>query len=199
MHTITANLYRRISLIGALTLLSTTLAACGQPQTSDGTGDAAAQTSATALTVAQATATTATTAPTATSMPSATAVPTEQPTEQPTPDVTAEASSMAHQHTASDPAMAAQPGGVEVQATIKLFMFDPEPLEVKAGATVVWTNEDNIEHSVTSGTPPTPDGTFDSELFTQGKTYAFTFSEPGAYAYFCKRHPSMVGTVNVTP
>lgn len=195
MHTITTNLYRRISLIGALTLFCATLAACGQPQTSDSASNPAAQASAVATMVAEAT---ATTAPATTAMPMATERPTERPTEQPTSIPTAEASAMAHQHSASDPAMVAQPGGEEVQATIKLFMFNPEPLEVKAGTTVVWTNEDNIEHSVTSGTPPTPDGSFDSELFTQGKTYAFTFSEPGAYAYFCKRHPSMIGAVNVT-
>lgn len=198
MHTITPTLYRRIRLIGALALLGTTLVACGQPETGDSASGQVAQASAAAMPTA---ALAATSAPTATAAP--TTMPTEQPTEQPTTapteQPTAAASMMAHQHSASDPAMAMQPAGAEVQATIKLFMFNPEPLEVKAGTTVVWTNQDNIEHSVTSGTAPTPDGSFDSELFTQGKTYEFTFAEPGAFTYFCKRHPSMVGTVTVTP
>ncbi len=57
---------------------------------------------------------------------------------------------------------------------------------------------DDIEHSVTSGTPPTPDGKFDSGFFTLGKSYSFTFTQPGDYTYFCKRHKSMTATVRVT-
>ncbi len=77
-------------------------------------------------------------------------------------------------------------------------MYKPNPLDVKAGTTVTWTNQDAIEHSVTSGQPPTPDAAFDSEFFTQGQTFSFTFAKPGEYAYFCKRHPSMTGVVRVS-
>jgi plastocyanin len=106
------------------------------------------------------------------------------------------ASAMAHDHPAAD-APAAPSSGLEVAASIKLFMFSPEPLEVAAGTTVIWTNQDDIEHSVTSGAASMADGAFDSEFFTKGQTYAFTFSQPGEYSYFCKRHPSMTGTVKV--
>jgi len=84
-------------------------------------------------------------------------------------------------------------------ATIKLFQFQPGNLAVKAGTTVVWTNGDDIEHSVTSGMPGKESGVFDSGFFKKGGTYSFTFTKPGTYTYFCKRHNSMKATVTVMP
>jgi plastocyanin len=106
--------------------------------------------------------------------------------------------SMAPENVATEPMGGAEDGptaGVE----IKLFGFDPTVLEVSAGTTVTWTNHDDIDHSITSGTPPDTDGTFDSEFFDQGGTYSYTFDTPGEYAYFCKRHNSMTGLVRVVP
>ncbi|MGQ0604244.1 MAG: cupredoxin domain-containing protein [Anaerolineales bacterium] len=85
------------------------------------------------------------------------------------------------------------------EAKIQLFAFKPGSLEVPAGTTVTWTNMDAIEHSVTHGAPPEAGGKFDSDFFTQGQTFNFTFTEPGKYTYFCKRHNSMTGTVTVVP
>ena len=83
-------------------------------------------------------------------------------------------------------------------AAIKLFQFQPQSIEVKAGTTVKWTNGDDIEHSVTAGAPGQESKTFDSGFFKKGGTYEFTFNEPGTYTYFCKRHNSMKATVTVT-
>lgn len=84
--------------------------------------------------------------------------------------------------------------GEVVENQIKLFQFQPRELSVKAGSTVKWSNGDDIEHSVTSK----QDGQFDSGFFKKDGTYEFTFSAPGTYDYFCKRHPSMKATVVVT-
>ncbi|MFT3989069.1 plastocyanin/azurin family copper-binding protein [Aestuariivirga sp.] len=84
-------------------------------------------------------------------------------------------------------------------ATIKLFQFQPGNLEVKVGTTVTWTNGDDIEHSVTSGAPGKESKVFDSGFFKKGGTYSFTFTTPGTYTYFCKRHNSMKATVTVIP
>jgi len=85
-------------------------------------------------------------------------------------------------------------------ASIKLFQFQPKPLEITAGATVLWTNEDDIEHSITQGEPPLPvNGGFDSGFITQGQTFSFTFETPGEYLFFCQRHNSMTGKVIVSP
>ena len=89
------------------------------------------------------------------------------------------------------------PASREESAVIRGFQFSPSPLEVSTGTTVVWTNEDNIEHSVTHGIVNEPGAAFDSGLFTQGQSFSFTFAEPGSYAYFCTRHTFMQGEVRV--
>jgi plastocyanin len=84
-----------------------------------------------------------------------------------------------------------------VAAEIRLFAFQPDSLEVPAGAQVTWTNHDDIAHSVTSGQPPDGDGVFDSDFFAQGETFTYTFSDPGDYAIFCRRHNGMTAVVHV--
>ncbi len=80
--------------------------------------------------------------------------------------------------------------------------FSPNPLEVKVGDTVTWTNDDLQPHTVTSGTSATPDGKFNSSpglktLLTPKNTFSHTFSAAGTFPYFCQLHPNMIGTVNV--
>ena len=94
---------------------------------------------------------------------------------------------------------APKPVAKTVTVDIQVFQFMPNVLEVKAGTTVIWTNKDNIEHSITNGAPGKLGGKFDSGFFTQGKTFSFTFTEAGEYPYFCMRHNSMQGMVRVTP
>jgi plastocyanin len=83
-------------------------------------------------------------------------------------------------------------------AEIRQFAFTPSPLAIAPGTLVTWTNQDAIEHSITSGSPDAPSGVFDSGFFTQGQTFAFHFNEPGEYAYFCRRHTFMQGTLSVS-
>lgn len=186
-------------------LLLLALAACGQPDTtmSNMTSEAATalvQRTATPPVIAQASAS-PTIAPTV--QPTIAPTATMQPTIAPTAPPSAAPSMSAMADASADSGMtmgeSAQPTGETVQATIKLFMFKPEPLTIKAGTEVVWTNNDNIGHSVTSGTAPTTDGAFDSGLFEQNQTFAYTFTTPGTYAYFCTRHNSMTGTIIVQP
>lgn len=78
--------------------------------------------------------------------------------------------------------------------TIKLFQFQPGRIQVKAGSTVTWTNDDEIFHTVTL------DGkekSFDAPLDGKGKSFSFTFSKPGTYSYFCDRHEHMRGEIEV--
>lgn len=78
------------------------------------------------------------------------------------------------------------------EATIRTFQFGPDPVEVDAGTTVTWTNEDDILHSVTSAT-----GAFGGDLDGPGSTFGFTFEDPGRYAYVCRIHDGMEGAVVV--
>lgn len=83
--------------------------------------------------------------------------------------------------------------------TIVGFAFSPDELTVAAGTEVVWTNEEDSLHTVTSGLPDEPDGRFDSGEIDTGVSFPVTFDEPGTYAFFCARHDFMTGQVVVTP
>ena len=91
------------------------------------------------------------------------------------------------------PAQAASPTGV----TVKSFQYMPAEIPVTRGASVQWTNQDQILHTVTSGTPGAPDGTFNGSMDGVGSTYSFEFKTAGSYAYYCSRHESMTGKVVV--
>ena len=83
--------------------------------------------------------------------------------------------------------------------TIAGFTYSPSPVTIAAGATVTWTNGDDILHTVTSGTPEAPTrGPLDGTLDGPGTTYERTFSDAGTFEYFCARHNGMRGTVIVT-
>ncbi len=76
--------------------------------------------------------------------------------------------------------------------------YAPNPIQVSAGSTVTWTNDDSQPHTATSGENATPDGTFDSGIMAPAATFEHTFAEAGEYPYFCLLHPNMVGTVSVS-
>lgn len=80
---------------------------------------------------------------------------------------------------------------------IKLFLYQPKAITVTVGTAVTWINHDDIQHSVTNGTPELTGEAFDSDFFFLDDSYTFTFSEPGTYQYYCKRHNHMKGTIEV--
>ena len=86
---------------------------------------------------------------------------------------------------------------VTVAVALDLFLFKPERIEINRGDTVIWTNTDDIQHTVTVGTPQAPGDGFDSGFFTLDQTFSRTFTEPGEYPYFCRRHPHMQGVIVV--
>lgn len=104
-------------------------------------------------------------------------------------------------------ASAPSAGARSAEVRIISFRFQPADLEVAAGTTVAWTNDDAILHTVTSGTSTkkdelgnyslAPDGRFDGPLPDKGRTFSFTFSTAGEYAYFCSRHNNMTARVVV--
>ena len=87
-------------------------------------------------------------------------------------------------------ALAAGPGATAVD--IDNFTFSPPTITVASGTTVKWTNDDDIPHTVRA-----VDGSFHSKAMDTSDSYAFTFSKPGVYSYFCSLHPKMVGKVVV--
>lgn len=89
-----------------------------------------------------------------------------------------------------------EPGDTEVD--ISMFSFGEDAVEISAGETVTWTNQDATLHTVTSGVDGEPDGAFHAELDGRDATASVTFDEPGEYHYFCTPHDFMTGTVVVT-
>ncbi|HET8564725.1 MAG TPA: plastocyanin/azurin family copper-binding protein [Candidatus Binatia bacterium] len=103
---------------------------------------------------------------------------------------------IAHEPQTAVPALSAgEQAGSTV--TIQTFQFKPPKLDVKAGTKVTWINEDDIRHTVTSGSPEKKDARFDAPLAGKGTSFSFTFSQPGTYSYFCDRHEHMRGEVQV--
>ena len=76
--------------------------------------------------------------------------------------------------------------------------FVPSTVNVPINSTVVWTNNDNSVHTVTSGLPEQgARGMFDSGILSRGATFNFTFNKTGSYQYHCSLHPFMRGSVIV--
>jgi len=98
-------------------------------------------------------------------------------------------------------ALALSPGSAAAQprpgVTIQTFQFKPMPIEVPAGSKVTFTNQDDITHTVTSGTPESRDGRFSHQLPGKGATATVELTLPGVYPYFCERHRSMRGEIHV--
>ena len=76
---------------------------------------------------------------------------------------------------------------------IASFSFG-EPLTVPVGTTVTVRNNDTMAHTFTAD-----DGSFDAGTLEVLDTFEITFDEPGTYAFHCDIHPSMTGTITVTP
>ena len=70
--------------------------------------------------------------------------------------------------------------------------YDPDPLTMAVGKTVVWFNGDPVAHTVTSTV-----GAFDSGNMNSGDTYRHAFTQVGNFAYHCLYHTWMTGTIVV--
>jgi manganese oxidase len=87
------------------------------------------------------------------------------------------------------------PAAKTVQIQITNYSFTPTKITVPVGSTVVWTNNDLVVHSVTSGNGK-PTGLFDHDIAPYA-TFSYTFTKPGTYPYYCKYH-SMTGSIIVS-
>ena len=114
-------------------------------------------------------------APTPTPMPDATPAPAPEPTPTPTP--------------------AAGPVTITINGMDGGLSFSPSPANVTAGQQIRWHNADSMTHTATQ------DGRgFDTGSIPPGGTSApVTLATAGTVSYHCAIHPSMVGTLSVTP
>jgi plastocyanin len=76
--------------------------------------------------------------------------------------------------------------------TLTTTAFNPNPVSVSTGATIIWMNDDTIAHTSTAN-----GGSWDSGILAPGATFSQTFTSVGTFTYHCAIHPNMVGTVTV--
>ena len=76
--------------------------------------------------------------------------------------------------------------------SIEDLKYKPAETVIAAGETVVWTNNDDREHTVTAA-----DGSFKSGRMGSGKTYEHTFTRPGRYLYGDDFFGRMAGVIVV--
>ena len=80
------------------------------------------------------------------------------------------------------------------RVTIKDYMFQPSTLTITAGTKVVWTNQDQVAHTVKSSDAMAP---FASAPLEAGQRFSYTFAKPGTYHVICAIHPYMKETITV--
>ena len=85
-----------------------------------------------------------------------------------------------------------QPAAANAAVNIDNFVFGPQTITVPVGATVTWTNKDDIPHTSVS-----TDGVFKSKVLDTDEKFSYTFTKAGTYSYFCSIHPKMTGQVVV--
>lgn len=76
---------------------------------------------------------------------------------------------------------------------IKDFAFTPANLEIKAGDTVTWINEDDTQHSAWD-----LNDNFDTGLLSTGQSASLTFNGAGTFVYRCRPHGNMRGSITIT-
>lgn len=72
---------------------------------------------------------------------------------------------------------------------VKQMKFIPAELTVKVGDTIVWMNDDLVDHNVTS----LRDNFFYSDTLKVGSSWKWVVTDSAAY--FCSIHPSMLGKI----
>jgi 3',5'-cyclic AMP phosphodiesterase CpdA len=72
------------------------------------------------------------------------------------------------------------------------FSFKPSTLTVPVGMQVTWVNHDDTPHTVVS-----TDKLFASQALDTNDQFAYTFSAPSIYGYYCSIHPTMTGKIIV--
>jgi plastocyanin len=80
--------------------------------------------------------------------------------------------------------------GQSHDVSIKAMKFDPAQIQIAAGDSVTWTNQDDRDHTVV-GTG------FKSGNLSKGDTFQHTFTKAGKFTYACSYHPRMKGVVIV--
>jgi plastocyanin len=78
--------------------------------------------------------------------------------------------------------------GPTAPVIIRATSFDPAILNIKAGTTVTWTNEDTMNHRVVHLPEVNSPELFHSESLSPGMSFSYTFQKAGRYSYGDPQH-----------
>ena len=90
------------------------------------------------------------------------------------------------------PAILAAAAAPASTVDITKFVFAPKEITIAPGTTIVWTNHDEVPHTVTS-----KDKVLASKALDTDDKFEYTFSQEGDFDYYCTVHPFMTGVVHV--
>ena len=76
--------------------------------------------------------------------------------------------------------------------TIRQVAFHPATLSVVPGDTIEWRNRDLVPH-----TSSARQGAWDSGNLPPDSSWRFIPTQTGSFAYFCRYHTTMAGTLSV--
>jgi len=86
----------------------------------------------------------------------------------------------------------AVPDGASGVVAIRDFTYAPDPARGRVGEPITVTNDDGVVHTVTA-----VKGEFDTGDLAGGASTELVIDQPGSYAYFCRIHQYMKGTIDV--
>jgi plastocyanin len=96
--------------------------------------------------------------------------------------------------TPADVAQGAEaPAAAEIPVDIRDFAYSPNPIEIAAGNTITWTNQDEVPHTATAEDRDV----LQSGTIAPGASFSQVFPQAGEFGYFCEFHPNMTGTIVV--
>ena len=76
------------------------------------------------------------------------------------------------------------PSAASAAVNVDNLVFSPQTITAPVGATVTWTNKDDIPHTSVS-----IEGVFKSQVMDTDEKFFYTFAKAGTYLYYCTIHP----------
>ena len=84
------------------------------------------------------------------------------------------------------------PTAPTIDVNIAKFAYGPKEITITPGTKIIWTNQDETPHTVTSN-----DKSFASKGLDTDDKFEHTFANEGDFGYICTVHPFMTGVVHV--
>lgn len=82
----------------------------------------------------------------------------------------------------------------KVEVSLSEIRFEPSTIKISSGTTVVWKNDDTVDHYVNTDVHPShtyyPEQ--NSQLLKPGDSYSHTFTTKGFYPYHCSAHADVM-------